>query len=130
MTYREKMQLRELERLLPMLKKTLKKYQEARRLQDVLKNYNYSEKEVQECEKEIAKLADEYGVERKYYENVGGFLKGMKIRRRQVSWREFEALLFFMLVTGIRKEELFENFGEMYPWIVSMFEREYCWHFD
>lgn len=172
MTYKEKMQWNELERLLPKIRSSYKKEIELEKLIDsaklivseltkktqmlreateiptmlnnleieseAIKNeiITKSEKIGYECkeltaqaEKKIKRceeIRDELRIERDYYRNISIFLKGLKIKKKQVTFEEFESLLYFLCTTGLKPEDLFEHFCEMYPWITYGFIKRNC----
>lgn len=163
MTYKERTQWSELERLLPMLRKSLNKDRKARKIdlivneleerinrKNIVLNFlketyegikkrnlklpEIEEKirekeidvlaEIEDLNKRIRKLCEEHNtivdeleVEETYYRTVSTFLKGIKIRKKQVNPNEFNALLYFMWITRMNSNELFDNFCQMYPWI-------------
>ena len=139
MTYKEKMQWSELERILPMVKESLKKERVAQKLDRAISNlketieklqqvtyeiedlkgdldetlgkYPSEEEETLQLEigwieieaqkycKEYDRIVKELEIEETYYRTVYKFLKGMRIRKGQVSVDEFEAILYFMWIT-------------------------------
>ena len=157
MTYKEKMQWNELERILPMLKESLRKERIAQKLDVSISNLKETIKELYKVIYEIEDLKEDLGevlteyplkeeeniqleiggieievenyckrydtivkeleTEETYYRTVCTFLKGMKIKKGQLSIDEFEALLYFMWITRMNPNELFDNFCQMYPWI-------------
>lgn len=170
MTYKEKMQWSELERILPMLRKSLNKDRRAQKIDSIVTeledNLNWEneilslfketrenikkrglelpeiEEKIQKFEndillkienlsKEIRKLCEEHNrivdeleVEETYYRTVCRFLKGIKIRKKQVSPSEFDTLLYFMWITRMNPNDLFDNFCQMYPWIRNKWKEE------
>lgn len=163
MTYKEKMQWSELERLLPMLKGSLKKERIAQKLDVSISNLKENIEKLYEVLFEIEDLREDLGeahietpseeenlqlnigwieievenhckrydtivkeleVEETYYRNVCKFLKGMKIKKGQLSVDEFEALLYFMWITRMNPNDLFDNFCQMYPCIREKWKEE------
>ena len=164
MTYKEKMQWNELERLLPMLKESLKKERIAQKLDVAISDLKETIEKLYEAIYKIEDLKEDLGdalpeipseeeesiqleiggieielenyckkydiivseleVEETYYRIVCRFFKGMKIRKRQVSVDEFEALLYFMWITRMNPNDLFDNFCQMYPWIREKWKEE------
>lgn len=74
-------------------------------------------KEIEEKVCKAEQIRKELNSEEEYYKNVSIFFKGIKIKKKQITPKEFESLLYFMCITELKPEELFENFCEMYPWI-------------
>ncbi len=76
-----------------------------------------------EVQERIEQLNKELSMDYKYYEDCYMLLKGIRIKKGQVSIDEFESLLYFIHVTGADPTELFENFAGMYPHITESWNR-------
>ena len=73
---------------------------------------------------EAAALADELLSNENYYKKRKHDLDGIKIDKGQVSFEEFEALLYFAKVTGEDREKWFYNFSAIYPWITLAWDKK------
>lgn len=68
-------------------------------------------------------LAADLLIDGSYYRKRAHDLDGIKIAKGQVSFEEFEALLYFAEVTGEDREKWFYDFSSVYPWITYAWDK-------
>ncbi len=70
------------------------------------------------------KLKSELSEENMFYEKLAHAFDGMKITKKQLTPKEFKAILYFAMVTGIDRTQLFECFGTMYRHITYAWDKK------
>lgn len=95
MTVKQERQWKEMEKLLPELKRTFTKFNEAQKM-------------AEDSEKRRA-LIDEINAETARYKEVSKSFVGIGIEKEQISFEEYGALLYFAKVTGLKPEKLFNS---------------------
>lgn len=80
-------------------------------------------KELDELYEEYKELSVRMDLDYLYYPLFED-LRGIRIRKGQVSPSEFEALLYYAMRAGIPRKSLFANFYEMYPYITKAWDEE------
>ena len=79
--------------------------------------------ERQRARREYNTLFKELLEARSYYRRRRHFLDGIKIVQNQISFDEFEALLYFAKVTGEDRTKWFYDFASVYPWITYAWDK-------
>lgn len=68
-------------------------------------------------------LAGDLLIDGIYYRKRAHDLDGIKIAQNQITFAEFEALLYFAEVTGEDRTKWFYDFLSVYPWITSAWDK-------
>lgn len=119
MTYEQELKWREMERLLPMLVKSLEKRKEIIKLEDSIDEKRHFQGIV--VDEELSKLKRmKYEVieESQYFMKISKVVKDIKIGRKQITRKETEGLLYLMWLTKLSVKDFFDV-REYVPTVVT-----------
>lgn len=114
-------QWQELEELLRHLKITMRNRREHHQM--VLRMENAEGEEREQLQNSAGHVAADLITAGSYYKKKRHDLDGIKIAQNQISFDEFEALLYFAEVTGEDRTKWFYDFSSVYPWITYAWDK-------
>lgn len=119
MNYEQKLKWKEMERLLPMLVKSLEKKKEVVQLQT--KGVFFDK----DGQTKFRELSEELHVEDEYLKKIAQVVKGIKIVKGQITLKEAEALLYFIWLTDTSVTDFFDIDEYVPPVISSRIKKKY-----
>lgn len=86
-----------------------------KREEEMLSEMMDLQKKMKETTKKHDELLEELETDKLFYKKVSQSLSKIEIKKNEITYDEFIALLYFAKCTGIDRTEMFENFSEVYP---------------
>lgn len=114
-------QWQNLEEILRYLKITMKNRKKFNQI--VMRMEHAKGREKKRLQLDANALAGDLLIDGIYYRKRAHDLDGIKIAQNQITFAEFEALLYFAEVTGEDRTKWFYDFLSVYPWITSAWDK-------